>query len=306
MTTEPAQPAPAQPPAPPASTPPAPSAFAPPAGPAPSVFAPPSFAPPAGPAPAVPGGAPVYPDTVPAPLTALDVLAAGPEQPPRPPRRPRPVLLSVYGLALGVLAGAAVGYAVQAQRPPTPLPPLQVARPAYPQQSVDASAFAATQPRPPAVEGDLTKLLVKPPTGSAPWGELPDQPSWVSAGDIAQHHGDAARQFKALLGSGFRRAAEVDWTKDEIRYRVLLTQYAPEHSDAATVPSGQPFAPDIEGTYRVFDEPDHWAESTEQFYYARAGARRGALVMEIEVFSPRPVDPESVKSLAKQQWERLV
>ncbi|WP_031079174.1 hypothetical protein [Streptomyces sp. NRRL WC-3742] len=294
MTTEPAQPAPGQPP-----TPPAPPA-------APPAFAPPAFAPPGAPAPAVPGGAPVYPDTVPAPLTALDVLAAGPEQPPRPPRRPRPVLLSVYALALGVLAGGAVGYAVQAQRPPTPLAPLQVARPAYPQQNVDAGAFAATQPRPPAVEGDLTKLLVRPPSGSTPWGELPDQPSWVSAGDVAQHHGNAAEEFKLLLGTGFRRAAEVDWTKDDIRYRVLLTQYAPEHSDVAAVPPGQPFAPDVEGTYRVFDEPEHWAESTEQFYYGRAGARRGALVMEIEVFSPRPVDPESVKSLAKQQWERLV
>ncbi|MFJ9692547.1 hypothetical protein [Kitasatospora sp. NPDC101183] len=270
MTTEPAEPtpAPAAPPAPPAA-PPAPAA--------------PPFT--------VPFGA--------------DVLAAGPELPPRPPRRPRPVLLSVYGLALGVLAGAGVGYAVQAQRPPTPLPPLQVARPAYPQQRVDADAFAASQPKPPAVEGDLTKLLVAPPAGSTPWGDLPDQPAWASAGEVAQHHGDAAEQFKLLLGLGFRRAAEVDWIKDDIRYRVQLTQYTPEHSDVAVAGPGKPFAPDVEGSFRVFDEPEHWAESTEQYYYGRAGAKRGALAMEIEVFSPRPVDPEGLKALAKQQWERL-
>ncbi|KJS54891.1 hypothetical protein VM98_16495 [Streptomyces rubellomurinus subsp. indigoferus] len=294
MTTEPAEPSPAPAPA----VPPAPAAPAAPPQPSPApaaitdLSAEPHTAPHAGPAPA--------------PAAPGDVLAAGPEQPARAPRRPRPVLLSVYGLVLGVLAGGGVGYAVQAQRPPTPLPPLQVALPGYPAAPVDASAFAAAQPKAPAIEGDLTKLLVKPPAGSEPWGDFPDKASWVSVGELAEHKGDAADLFKSLLGSGIRRAAEVDWKKDGIRYRVTLTQYTAQDADNAKPDRGQQFADDVDSSFRIYDTPRHWADSTDTYYYGSAAAKRGSVQMLVEVFAPQPLDAEAVKSLAKEQWERLV
>ncbi|MFD7450891.1 hypothetical protein [Kitasatospora sp. NPDC059827] len=234
-----------------------------------------------------------------------DFLSAGPETAPRPSRRPRPVLLSVCALVVGVLAGGSVGYAIQAQRPPTPLPPLQVALPAYPAETVDPAALAAAQPPPPAIEGDLRKLLVSAPDGSTAWGDYPDKPGWMSIGELAERKGDAAVVFKDLATSGFRRAAEVDWMKGDTRYRVTLTQYTPEHIDEAAAFHGQTFADDTDGGYRVDPEPRQWSDTKEQYYYGHAAAQRGTVLMTVEVFSPKPVESGDLKALAKQQWERL-
>ncbi|MGW3040969.1 hypothetical protein ACWC9T_13220 [Kitasatospora sp. NPDC001159] len=235
-----------------------------------------------------------------------DLPSAAPEAAPRAPRRPRPVLLSTCALVLGALAGGGVGYAIQAQRPPTPLPKLQVAHPSYPAQVVDPTAFAAEQPAPPAIDGDLRKLLISAPEGSGPWGELPDKPSWMSAGDLAEHGSRPEAEFKGLISSGFRRAVEVDWKKDDIRYRVLLTQYTPDHSDEAKSRRAEPFADGANSGYTVYDVPMRWSDSNDQYYYGFATAKRGTVQMTVEIFSPKQVDSGALKDLAKQQWERLV
>ncbi|MEU3571307.1 hypothetical protein AB0E96_23215 [Kitasatospora sp. NPDC036755] len=267
MTTEPAEPVPAAPAVPPA----------------------PPAAPPVAPEPAVPA-APFAPE-------------AGA---PRAPRRPRPVLLTACALVLGTLAGGGIGYAVQAQRPPTPLPPLQVALPAYPAERVDSSALAAEQPAPLAIDGDLTKLLIGAPEGSGPWGDRPDKPSWVSLGELAEQKGGAAAMFKDLASRGFRRAAQVNWKKDGVFYRVQLVQFTEDRADEAK--SGYwplPFAEGANGGYKVDIVPSHWAESTEQYYYGGAHAKRGSVEMTIEVLDTKPTNPDTLKDLAKRQWERL-
>ncbi|MFE2414011.1 hypothetical protein ACFXDE_37360 [Kitasatospora sp. NPDC059408] len=301
MTTEPVEPS-------PGDAPPQPAApAAPPAPPAPPV--------PPQPVAASDAIAPeaVAPDAVvtgPPGAFVPDLLAVGPEPAPRVPRRPRPVLLAVCGLVLGVLGGGGVGYAIQAQRPPTPLPPLQVALPSYPAATVDPTAFAAEQPQPLAIDGDLRKLLLTAPEGSKPWGENPDKPSWVSAGDLAEHTGDAVREFKDLNSRGFRRAVEVDWQKDDVKYRVSLIQYAPEHAgeakSRATVFRTQPFEKGANGGYKVFDQPNYWSDSKDPYYYGHAVAQRGTVVMEVEIFGAKPVTSNAVEDLAKQQWERLI
>ncbi|MFJ3220584.1 hypothetical protein ACIPLC_32255 [Kitasatospora sp. NPDC086801] len=293
MTTEPALPPPGAAPAP--AAPPRPHT-----APAEPPSAEPPFTEP-------PSTAEAFPPAAPAP----DLLSAGPERAPRTPRRPRPVLLAVSGLVLGALVGGGVGYAVQAQRPATPLPPIQVARPSYPAVAVDPTAFAAQQPKPLAIDGDLLKLLVSAPDGSAAWGDFPDKPSWLSVGELADRGASAASDFKDLNARGFRRAAEVDWKKDDARYRVSLIQYAPDHAGeaakhTAAVHLGEAFADGANGGYRVYAEPDHWADSADQFYYGHALAQRGTVVMVVEVFGTKPVNPDVVKDLAKQQWERLV
>ncbi|RKT20188.1 hypothetical protein BX285_4670 [Streptomyces sp. 1114.5] len=303
MTTEPAEPVPAapavapQPPAPPTALPPTavpPAALPPTAVPSDSL-------PPVEP---VEPGSPVEPG---GPVGPGDLPESGPDREPRAPRRPRPVRLAAYALVLGTVAGAGVGYAVQAQRPPTPLPPLQVARPSYPVEAVDPAAHAAEQPAPLAIDGDLTKLLITAPEGSTPWSDYPDKPSWISVGEISERAGDAAFRFKDLTSRGFRRAAEVDWKKDDVRYRVSLMQFAPDHSDQAKSNTWEPFAGDgANGGYKVESSPRYWAESTDQYYYGQAVAKRGSLQMTVEVFGPKPVDSATLKDLAKRQWERLV
>ncbi|MDH6705713.1 hypothetical protein P3T27_002435 [Kitasatospora sp. MAA19] len=276
-------------------------------------------APAASPQPQVTPGEPQFTAEVPDALRCAPALDAplpgfppvGPEQAPRAPRRPRPVLLAVSGLVLGTLVGGGVGYAVQAQRPPTPLPPIQVARPSYPAQAVDPAALAAQQPKPLAIDGDLVKLLISAPDGSTAWADYPDKPSWMSVGEVSDHSGTAARDFKDLNTRGFRRAAEVDWKKGDAKYRVLLIQYAPDRANEAAVYTAfarnlESFADGANGGYQVEKEPGHWNESTEQFYYGSALAQRGTVVMVVEVFDTKPVNPEVVKDLAKQQWERLV
>ncbi|MGW2372146.1 hypothetical protein [Kitasatospora sp. NPDC001683] len=236
---------------------------------------------------------------------AADLLAAGPESAPRAPRRPRPVLLSVCALVVGALAGGGVGYAIQAQRPPTPLPPLQVALPAYPAEVVDPAALAAQQPAPPVIEGDLRKLLVSAPAGSGAWGDYPDKPGWMSIGELAERKGEPALVFKDLALNGFRRAAEVDWMKDDIRYRVSLTQFTPDHIAQAEATPGMSFATDANGGYSVDFLPRKWSDTEDQYYYGHATAQRGTVLMKVEIFSPKPVDAGDLKALAKQQWERL-
>ncbi|MFI2611038.1 hypothetical protein [Kitasatospora sp. NPDC018619] len=234
--------------------------------------------------------------------------AAAPEAAaPRAPRRPRPVLLTACALVLGTLAGGGVGYAVQAQRPPTPLPPLHALRPSYPAERVDPAALAAEQPAPLGIDGDLTKLLLGAPEGSTPWGDHVDKPSWVSIGEIAEESGKSAATFKELASGGFRRAAEVNWKKDGAFYRIKLVQYTVDGADRTKVGYWPlPFAEGANGGYKVEGSPTHWAESTDQYYYGAAEAKRGTVEMKVEIFATKPVDADTIKDLAKRQWERLV
>ncbi|MFD5435649.1 hypothetical protein ACFWJ4_26335 [Kitasatospora sp. NPDC127067] len=285
MTTEPAEPAPAVPAASAAAVPPPPAA--PPAAPA---------APPVAPEHGVPA----------VPAVPAEPFAAEAPPAPRAPRRPRPVLLGACALVLGTLVGGGVGYAVQAQRPPTPLPPLQVAHPSYPAGTVDPAALAAEQPKPLAIDGDLTKLLITAPEGSAPWADFADKPSWVSIGELAEENGDEVATFKDLASNGFRRAAEVAWKKDDVRYRITLTQFTADHADQVRSVTWPAFADGAPGGYKVDAAPHHWADSNEQYYFGEAVAKRGPLEMKVEVFGPQPVNPDTLKDLAKRQWERLV
>ncbi|MFE4517785.1 hypothetical protein ACFRMQ_26740 [Kitasatospora sp. NPDC056783] len=264
---------------------------------------------PAEPAPAAsgPAPAPAAPAVPPPPATPPAAPPVAPEPAEAPaPRRPRPVRLAACALVLGVLAGGGVGYAVQAQRPPTPLPPLQATRPSYPVDTVDPAALAAAQPGPLAIDGDLTKLLIGVPEGTKPWADFPDKPSWISIGDLADESGDAVDTFKDLAAHGFRRAAEVNWQKDDTRYRVSLIQYTAEHADQVRSVTWPAFADGAGGGYKVDAEPRQWADSNDKYYFGQAVAKRGSVRMTVEIFGTQPVNPDTLKDLAKRQWERLI
>jgi hypothetical protein len=242
-----------------------------------------------------------------------DLLAAGEppaEAPVRRRRRPRPVLLLSSALVLGTLLGGGVGYGIQAQRPPTPLPPLQVALPRYPADVADPKAVADAAPKPLGIDGDLTKLVIARPEGTEAWGENPDTPSWLTVGDLADRSGASKTTFTSLNQQGFRRAAGVDWEKGGTKYRVTLTQFGPDEASGAITNvkdslATEPFADGVNGVYKVATQSTTWADSTDKYYYAYALARRGTVVMRVEIFAPQKADATELKDLAKKQWERL-
>ncbi|MCX4684435.1 hypothetical protein OG401_08925 [Kitasatospora purpeofusca] len=258
----------------------------------------PTDAPPADPFPGEPGEPPF--SSPPAdPSTAA---------PPRKPRRPRPVLLLLCGLVVGTAAGGGVGYAVQAHRPPTPLPRIQAVVPTYPAEVLDPAAAADAAPAPLAIDGDLRKLLLTAPTDSTVWDDYPTTPSWITVGERAERTSGAAHNFISLNEHGFRRAAEVNWKQNGLKVRISLLQYSSDFA-AGSDPRGtdlRPFTADANGGYSIAAAPLYWNETTEKYFLGIAVAQRGTVQMQVEVFGTQPVDAEVVKGLAKQQWERLV
>ncbi|MEY9949964.1 hypothetical protein [Kitasatospora sp. GAS1066B] len=96
-----------------------------------------------------------------------------------------------------------------------------------------------------------------------------------------------------------------------MKYRVQLIQYfsdaaASAVSQAATArTAGTPFSNGMAGGYQAATTPDTYFETNEQFYYASAVTRRGDLVVRVEAFGTAQMTADTVRDLAKQQWERL-
>ncbi|WP_344444061.1 hypothetical protein [Kitasatospora nipponensis] len=236
----------------------------------------------------------------------------------RPVRGSRTLLLLVAALLLGPLVGGGIGYAIQAQRPPTPLPPLQpVAQPQYPAGALSPQAAAAALPAPLSIDGDLRKLLLAKPadaqdedgnaSGATPGG-------WETVGEMARERGDSATEFEDLLDAGLRRTAMTGWRKGDIDYRIELIQYfsadarsAYEAMDQAHVrnPQSVPFADGMQGSYWADPKQRTYVQTNLKFYYGGAKTRRGDVLVSVEIYSPNPVNADEARDLAKQQWERL-
>ncbi|GAA4858829.1 hypothetical protein [Kitasatospora terrestris] len=255
------------------------------------------------------------------PVPAEELLTAGPEPEPasaeggpRPARRLSTGRLLLAAALLGPVVGAGVGYAVQASRPATPLPALAAVKLAYPAERVDPKALAAAAPQPLNIDGDLRDLLLKRPDGTQDWDDTGARGSWQDAAEYAESFGDSRATFSRLLDKGFRRSAVIGWKSGETKYRIRLIQYRSDSASAAiswdySGASGENEVGKIPGnpqsTLVIDTKPDHYADSTEQFYYGEAIARKGDLIMEIEVFAPSKVDRAQLEDIAKRQWERI-
>jgi len=150
-------------------------------------------------------------------------------------RRVRTRTLFASALALGIVGGIAGGYAVQAQRQPTPLPPLNVAAPVYPRGPI----FDGT--RPPSlpanvddatiVDGDLTKLLLPTPPGAK--ATFNDH-GWMTLADEAETCRDPAGCFTSNVSDGVARIADTAWNRsDGIYVEIRIFQYQLGHSSVA-------------------------------------------------------------------------
>ncbi len=279
--------------------------------------APPTSAP-APPAPALPAPTP-DPSAAPNPFappvfgaTGSDLVESGAE-PARRRRRFGAGALFLTAVLAGPVIGAAVGYAIQSFRPPTPLPPLTAPKPTYPAERVDAAALAAAGPPPLNIDGDLRRLLIDRPAGSTDRTDG-DGDGWLSAADRAETFGDSEDTFVETLGNGFRRAATVRWKSGDDTYRVMLVQYVPESVVKAITgmgPSGtsgmdvSKFPGNDESVLLVAKQPYTYARSTETYYYGEAIARKGTVLMTVQVYAKNPVDRAQLEDIAKRQWERL-
>ncbi|MEU5166269.1 MULTISPECIES: hypothetical protein [Streptomyces] len=260
-----------------------------------------------------------------------DTISGSPDdEPASAPGRPRPrgrtTLLIAAAALLGISGGTAVGYGVQAERPPTPLPALAQTELAYPAKALPAdkapAPLPASQDRQVRTDGDLRELLIERPAGwiedeEADW--LDD--GWMSVGSLARDFDFEADMFEYLLESDVRRIAGASWKKgDDREAKIRLVQFssgvknaAAEFADAqrsymsgtetGAGNEGDPVKGSGEGRYYVYDVDRQ--PGFLPYYRARAVMHRGDIMIEINLFDTRPVSKADIRTLAERQLERL-
>ncbi|PQM19892.1 hypothetical protein Sfr7A_30225 [Streptomyces xinghaiensis] len=254
--------------------------------------------------------------------------AAAPARSPRPPRpRGRTAALIAGAAALGVLTGVVIGYTVQYDRPPTPLPPLSQAVRSTPEPHSAAAGgkdgpepLSAREDRIVRTGGDLRKLLLKKPKGAQIPSGAPDG-DWMTPARYAEGYEHPAGMFEGLAQDTFRRAAAIDWERSDgafvsirlIQFRDTQNAYSADFlegqqaymsDDKFAGHDGDPIPGTGSGRVYVYDRP-HTEAGYLPMYTARALARRGDIVMEIFVNSSKAVSRGTIMSLAERQLERL-
>ncbi|MEY9843158.1 hypothetical protein [Streptacidiphilus sp. MAP5-3] len=267
----------------------------------------------------VPGPSAVDPDDVPAGPPSEDIAAAEPPKQRRRWSRGQLVALVAGALVLGIAGGGGIGYAIQAGRPPTPLPPLVGAQPRYPAARGAAPALTASEDDAVRTDGDLTALLVPAPSGSKPW-DVPDTPDgWLSLSSYANGYTNPGSEFRYLLTNGFRRAAEVQWVQngdqsvsvrlvqfqksDESQLRTAMEgQLSFSATDTGVSPAIVPGTSDS-GVYA--GTKSHGDGNGGSYYQGVGYARHGDIMVEIFADSPNSVPQSVVMSIMQSQLERL-
>ncbi|MFE5241152.1 MULTISPECIES: hypothetical protein [unclassified Streptomyces] len=253
-----------------------------------------------------------------------------PAAPPAVPARPRPrgrtTLLIAAAALLGISGGTAVGYGIQAERPPTPLPALSQPRLEYPAKALPAdkvpAPLPASQDRQVKTDGDLRKLIIDRPSG---WSENKDvdwlDDGWMTVGSLARDFYSEDTMFEYLLEADIRRVAGAAWKKGEHREAtVRLVQFASGVNTSAEEfadgqrsymsgteegagNEGDPVKGSGDGRYYVYGvdrKPGYLP-----FYRARAVIHRGDVMVEINLFDTRTISKKDIRTLAERQLERL-
>lgn len=282
--------------------------------------------------PARPADPPAAPETQPAPesapvATVAELPAEAPAETPAEaeataepaPRRPRgrTALLMASAALLGVVAGVATGYTVQAERAPTPLPPLSQAKLSYPDKPVPADEWEpvpAKHDRRVKTDGDLRKLLVKKPKGAqeSPFYSIEDR--WMTVDAYARSFESPGYMFRSLLGSDVRRVAATAWDSDQFKSTIVrLVQF--QEGTAREAPlftvdqqlympteagnDGHLIAGSAEGRYWV-DESPHTEPGYLPLHSARAVACRGDIVMDIHITDTEPISEKEIRELTER------
>ncbi|WP_179500235.1 hypothetical protein [Streptomyces sp. WZ.A104] len=262
-----------------------------------------------------------------------DTIPAAPEAPvgtPGPRRRPRgrTTLIITAAALLGISGGVAVGYGIQAERPPTPLSALSQPGLGYPAKALPADRVPAPLPvaqdRQVKTDGDLRKLLVDKPKGAKKSlaDELGIGDGWATLPEYAQDfYKDPNYMFESLAGGDFRRVASASWRRGQYGdIQVQLIQFrsgdllgASDHvADQVAYMDeekggagnlGHAIKGSREGRYFLF--PVEREAGYLPSYRARALAVRGDIAMDINIYDTVPISKKDIRTLAERQLERL-
>ncbi|WP_308312365.1 hypothetical protein, partial [Streptomyces sp. ICN903] len=257
---------------------------------------------------------------------------APPAARPAPPARERPrrrrgrtALLLACAALLGAVGGLAGGYTVQADRAPTPLPPLSQAKLSYPQKPLPEDEapepLTAEEDRRVRTDGDLRKLLLDRPKGAREPEPSLGTDGWLSPSAYAREFENPGYMFTYLTGGDLRRVASAGWQQGRYRTVVVsLVQFREEKNRfALEYAQGQQDYMSYEdhagndgtalkgsgnGRYYVFDEPRR-ESGYLPMHRARAIAQRGDIMMDIWIYDTKPIAKRDIRSLAERQLERL-
>lgn len=252
-----------------------------------------------------------------APEAAAD---AAPSETVRPRRRVlRTVGLIAVAAVLGIVGGTAVGYGIQAQREPTPLPPLNQPALAYPKplpKGQEPDPLPASEDRQAKAQGDLRKLLLPRPAGARAAGE----DGWQSLAEYADGFTQPEGALEFQLDVGIRRIAARSWEVGEYRrveihlvqYRANSTVGALDHTTeqqryAATEGNSDSLGEAVKGSGngRYYVYPVKRKAGYMDLHRARAFVQRGDIAITILMSDTRKIAEKDIRSLAERQLERL-
>ncbi|MFJ8693896.1 hypothetical protein [Streptomyces roseolilacinus] len=244
----------------------------------------------------------------------MDPAPASPARPRR--RRGRTALLIAAAAVLGVSGGTAVGYRIQADRPPTPLPPLNqpgLAYPAAPLPKGGAPApLSAAEDRRVRTDGDLRELLVPKPRGARDLDVRWLHDGWSDPASHARGSYGSAAVFEELVQQELRRIAGAAWDRGGGKEtHIELLQFrsggaAMNKAEGLREESGGDGTPlDGSGNGRYYVFPPYAGDGAEPRYRARAVFQRGDVVADINIYAGERIGAAEIRSLAGRQLERL-
>ncbi|WP_326647418.1 hypothetical protein [Streptomyces sp. NBC_01750] len=253
-----------------------------------------------------------------------DASAADGAAPIRPSARHRgrtAVLLAVAAV-IGVSAGTAVGYQVQADRPPTPLPALNQPGLAYPAEPLPGDKvpepLSAAEDRGVKTDGDLRKLLLATPKAArtlVPWGAVD---GWPDTAAYSRQFDRPAGAFAHFTEEDLRRIAAVAWMQGENKEtNIGLVQFrsgkaAMDHAKAqqghmldagSAGDDGDPLKGSGNGRYYLY--PVERKAGFMPRYRAQAIFQRGDIMVDINIIDTKRISKNEIRSLAERQLERL-
>ncbi|MFF4249134.1 hypothetical protein ACFYY2_32400 [Streptomyces sp. NPDC001822] len=258
--------------------------------------------------------------------TMGDMPAGPPAVVVQPRRRGRTALLIATAALLGVSAGTAVGYGVQAGRPPTPLPALSQAQLAYPAKALPAdkapAPLPASQDHQVRTDGDLRDLIMKRPAG---WSDDEDagalNDGWMSVDGYAREFDEPDSHLEYLLESDIRRVAGAAWKKGahrEANVRLVQFRSGPLAEAEGYAEGQRSYMPWKEhgagnegdpvkgsGSGRYYLYPVVTKAGYMPLYRARAVMHRGDIMVEVNVFDTVPIGKKDIRTLAERQLELL-
>jgi hypothetical protein len=267
------------------------------------------------------------PETAPPVASGPEIPDVSPDTPPDTPpaARPRRRALRTTGLIavaalLGLVGGTAVGYRIQADREPTPLPPLNQPGLAYPAKPLpdgeEPDPLPASEDLQAKAQGDLRKLLVPRPAGARADGE----DGWESLSAYASDYNYPSYALEFQLEQGLRRVATRSWRTGEYRrVTVKLLQYRPsagigawEHLRARQTAEmdedradslGEPVPGAADGRYFLY--PVERKAGYMDLHQARAYIQHGDIAVEIYISDTSKIAENDIRSLAERQLGRL-